>query len=239
MTTSNGPHTLDVSGLHVHYGKVCALRDVAFSISSGKAVALMGPNGSGKSTLIKTLVGLIPATAGSVRWRGQPIKGRTTEFAYLPQAEEVDWDFPLTVRGLVEMGRFARLGLWKAFGDKDHRIVQECLRAMDIENLADRNIRRLSGGQQHRAFIARALAQEPHVLLLDEPFAGLDRQAEATLIRLLRSLVERGHLILASHHDVRTAPEIFDEALLLKTRQLDFGPVDQVLSEANLLEAFA
>jgi ABC-type Mn2+/Zn2+ transport system ATPase subunit len=158
--------------------------------------------------------------------------------AYLPQREALDWDFPLTVRGLVEMGRYPQLGPWKPFRREDREAVDEALEAMDIRDLEGRHISALSGGQQQRAFIARALAQGPHVLLLDEPFNGLDRTARETLVKLLRELTEAGRLVVASHHDVHTAGEIFDQALLLKGHPVAFGPVEDVLTDAHLAEAF-
>ena len=207
--TDNGPHTLAVRGLHVHYGRVCALHDVSFETHCGRVVAVVGANGAGKSSLMRAIVGLTPSTAGTVWWRGRPLDARTHELAYLPQRDKIDWHFPLTVRGLVEMGRYAHVGMWGRFGAADHAAVERALGLLAISDLADRQINALSGGQQQRAFIARELAQDAHVLLLDEPYAGLDQPSQTTLTVLLRELASRGSLIVAAHHDLRAVREAF------------------------------
>jgi ABC-type Mn2+/Zn2+ transport system ATPase subunit len=166
------------------------------------------------------------------------VKRWSSEFAYLPQREEVDWSFPITVRGLVEMGRYPQTGLWGRFRPEDAEAVDKALASLDLLDLQHRQIRELSGGQQQRSFLARALAQEAHVLLLDEPFTGLDRNASRQLGSLLEKLAHEGRLVIASHHDLTTAPRLFDEALLLKTHPIAFGPAAEALSEANLDRAF-
>jgi ABC-type Mn2+/Zn2+ transport system ATPase subunit len=236
---NTGQHVLTVRDLHVHYGKVCALHDVGFEVACGSALALIGANGSGKSTLLKCIVGLVPQSAGTVLWRGSPFRRRSHEIAYLPQREALDWEFPLTVRGLVEMGRYALLGPLRPFGTQDAAAVDRAMEAMRISELAKRHISALSGGQQQRAFVARALAQEAHVLLLDEPFTGLDRPARETLAELLRGLVKEGALVIASHHDLHTAGDIFDQALLLRRRPVAFGPVETTLTTSHLAETFS
>lgn len=237
-TRPHAHHALTVRDLHVHYDEVCALEDVSFEVCCGTCLALIGANGSGKSSLLKAIVGLVPRSDGEVLWRGRPTSRSTYEIAYLPQRELVDWDFPLTVRGLVEMGRYGQLGPFRAFGNQDREAVDRALHAMRIEHLASRHISALSGGQQQRAFVARALAQEPHVLLLDEPFNGLDRSARALLVELLKELAKGGSLIVVSHHDITTATEIFDVALLLKRQPIAYGPVRDVLTDENLARAF-
>jgi ABC-type Mn2+/Zn2+ transport system ATPase subunit len=225
--------------LAVSYGSLEALRGVGFEARCGDAVALMGRNGAGKSTLLKVLAGLVSPRAGSVAWREQPVDRVRREIAYLPQREEVDWNFPITVGGLAEMGRYGHLGPWKRFSPQDAAAVERALTALDLLPLRDRPIRHLSGGQQQRAFIARALAQEAHVLLLDEPFAGLDREASATLARLFGQLTAEGRLILASHHDLSSAPAIFSHTLLVNVDQVAFGPTGDVVTDANVRRAFA
>ncbi len=232
-------HILSVKNIHVHYGRVCALHDISFEISCGSSLALIGANGSGKSTLLKTIIGLVPAQQGEVLWCGAPVARHRYEIAYLPQKEYIDWNFPLTVRGLVEMGRYSRLGSLRAFASADARIVDRALEEMQITNLQKRHISSLSGGQQQRAFIARALAQEPHVLLLDEPLNGLDRPSRETLTGLIRNQVTNGKLIIASHHDIHETAGIFDSVLLLKRRTVAFGPVAETLTPENLTEVFA
>ncbi len=231
-------HELVIDSLRVHYRNTLALDDVSFATSCGNRVALVGPNGAGKSTLLKAIAGLVPRSTGSIRWRGTAVKRWSREFAYLPQREEVDWSFPITVRGLVEMGRYPQTGLFGRFRDEDDAAVETALASLDLQDLQKRQIRELSGGQQQRAFLARALAQEAHVLLLDEPFTGLDRNASRQLGELLERLSHEGRLVIASHHDLATAPRLFDEALLLKTHPLGFGAASEVLSPRNIDRAF-
>lgn len=232
-------HILTVKNIHVHYGKVCALHDINFTIACGSALALIGANGSGKSTLLKTIIGLVPAQQGEVLWCGNPVAQHRYEIAYLPQKEHIDWNFPITVRGLVEMGRYSRIGSFKAFSKNDHAMVDQALEEMQISNLQNRQISSLSGGQQQRAFIARALAQEPHVLLLDEPLNGLDRPSRETLAALMKNLVQKGKLIIASHHDINETAAIFDSVLLLKSHTIAFGPVGETLTPDNLTKVFS
>lgn len=233
-----GNHILEVRNLHVHYGEVCALKDVAFNIECGLTLALMGPNGSGKSTLLKAIVGLVTPRKGEVIWRGEPVGKSNFEIAYLPQRESLDWEFPITVRGLVESGRYARLGPWKSFSKQDTHAVEEALASVRLQDLQDRHIGALSGGQQQRAFIARALAQEPHVLLLDEPLNGLDKPSRETLVELMQELKDHGRLVIASHHDVHDAVDIFDRVLLLKRHQVAIGPAREVLTPERIAEAY-
>jgi ABC-type Mn2+/Zn2+ transport system ATPase subunit len=232
-------HELVVEGLTVHYRRVLALDRVTLATSCGNRVALIGPNGAGKSTLLKAIAGLVPRSSGTIRWRAAAVSKWSREFAYLPQREEVDWSFPVTVRGLVEMGRYPQTGWWRRFSAADHQAVQRALDDLGLAALQDRQIRELSGGQQQRAFLARALAQEAHVLLLDEPFTGLDRNAARQLAEILHRLAREGRLVIASHHDLNTAPALFDEALVLRTRTLAFGPVAEALTPPLLDQAFA
>ncbi|WP_052572742.1 metal ABC transporter ATP-binding protein [Haloferula sp. BvORR071] len=231
-------HEMVIDALQVRYRNNLALDGVSFATSCGNRVALVGPNGAGKSTLLKAIAGLVPRSAGKILWRGTAVKRWSREFAYLPQREEVDWSFPITVRGLVEMGRYPQTGMFGRFSDKDDAAVESALAALDLLDLQRRQIRELSGGQQQRAFLARALAQEAHVLLLDEPFTGLDRNASRQLSDLLERLAHEGRLVVASHHDLASAPRLFDEALLLKTRPIGFGVAAEVLSAGNLDRAF-
>lgn len=233
-----GEHRLVVEDLHAHYGKVCALHDISFEIACGRMVALVGGNGAGKTTLMKAIVGLIPATTGQIRWQDKPVQQGIPEITYLPQRQDVDWHFPITVQGLVETGRYARLGAFKPMRRIDRAAVQEALNAMQLHDLAQRQIGALSGGQQQRAFIARALAQEAHVLLLDEPFTGLDHPSVQTLGALLRALAERGTLVIASHHDLSSLENLFDEVLLLNHHLICQGAPANILQSGRLKEAF-
>jgi ABC-type Mn2+/Zn2+ transport system ATPase subunit len=232
-------HRLEVSDLRVSYQEVLALDGIAFATECGRSIALIGPNGAGKSTLLKTLAGLLRPDTGTVSWRGRALTQSSYEIAYLPQRGDVDWNFPITVRGLVEMGRYPNLGLWKKYSKHDAEIVQRALQAMDLEDLQHRQISALSGGQQQRVFIARALAQEAHVLLLDEPFTGLDKPAQENLSRLFRELTKEGRLLIASHHDLQTVPEIFDDILLVKRHQVAFGPVAEAFTPSTIARAYS
>jgi ABC-type Mn2+/Zn2+ transport system ATPase subunit len=231
-------HELVIDQVTVRYRRVLALENISLATSCGNRVALIGPNGAGKSTLLKAIAGLVPRDSGAIQWRGTAVKKWSREFAYLPQREEVDWSFPITVRGLVEMGRYPQTGWWRKFSPEDSAAVDRALDSLALMDLQNRQIRELSGGQQQRAFLARALAQEAHVLLLDEPFTGLDRNASHLLGDLLAKLAHEGRLIIASHHDLNTVPHLFDEALVLATRPLAFGPVAEILTPERIARTF-
>lgn len=234
----HGGHLLEVEQLSASYGDVTALQDINFALPCGHTLALAGPNGAGKSTLINLLAGLQTPVAGRMLWNGQPLHDTRHEIAYMPQRTEVDWRFPITVRELVEMGRYPSLGLWRKQDAHDREIVDKALESLQLTNLQKRQIGELSGGQQQRAFLARALAQEAHILLLDEPFTGLDVPGMEALGELLRSLASEGRLIIASHHDLSSAPRIFSHCLLLKKKSIAFGKTADVLTPQNLLTAF-
>jgi ABC-type Mn2+/Zn2+ transport system ATPase subunit len=227
-------HELHVEDLTVSYHRIPALHHLHFTVACGQSVALLGPNGAGKSTLLKTLAGLIPKETGRIYFHGQLVQGPTHDLAYLPQREQIDWDFPTTVRGIVEMGRYLRLGWWRRYRKIDQEAVEKAIDAMHLRPLAHRQINALSGGQQQRAFLARALAQEAHVVLLDEPFTGLDKPTQENLKSLVRSLREAGKLIIASHHDLHTVHEIFDRVILLNGELIAAGPTAETLTDENL-----
>lgn len=233
-----GTHCFSVDNLHAHYGGLCALRDISFDATCGRAIALVGGNGAGKTTLMKAIVGLVPSCTGTVRWRGEPVHKSTYEIAYLPQREDLDRDFPITVRGLVELGRYPLVGMLKRMRAEDEDAIERAMDMMGVRELRHRQIGALSGGQQQRVFIARALAQDAHVLLLDEPFAGLDQPSCDILADLLRKLAAQGSLVIASHHDMRTVEDIFDEMLLINKRMIAYGKPTDVLTEDNLEAAF-
>ncbi len=231
-------HELVVEGLSVRYRRIEALRDVSMATSCGSCVALVGPNGAGKSTLLKAIAGLLPVAGGRILWRGTKVARWSREIAYLPQRENVDWQFPITVERVVRMGRFPQAGWWRPFSAEDESAIRRAIGLMDLGALAKRQISELSGGQQQRVFLARALAQEAHVLLLDEPFTGLDRNSKAALSATLREIAAEGRLVIASHHDMDTVRDIYDEVLMLRRRTIAFGPVAEVFNEAMLEETF-
>jgi len=231
-------HQLVVSDLTVSYNRIPALHHINFSAHCGQGVALLGPNGAGKSTLLKALCGLLERETGAISFHGHAVHGPNREFAYLPQREQIDWDFPTTVRGLVEMGRFQRVGWWRFFSKDDTAAVDSAIALMQLEELQDRQVSALSGGQQQRAFLARALAQQAHVFLLDEPFTGLDKPNQDNLKHLLRTLRAEGKLLLVSHHDLPSVPEIFDSVLLLNGELVASGPVGEVFTEENIQRTY-
>jgi len=229
---------LNIGNLSVNYGNVPALRNITLEIEFGRSLAIVGPNGAGKSTLIKAVAGLVPLGGGSLEWKGGGGRREKGDIAYLAQQSEVDWSFPLTVRSLVELGRYPHTGWWRKFGKDDHHKVGEALASMDLQDLAGRQIGALSGGQKQRVFLARALAQEAGVLLLDEPYSGLDLPSQEILSSLLEGLVEDGRLIMISHHDLETVADICDDILLLNQSLVAFGPVNETLTPMNLETCF-
>ena len=231
---------IDVRGVGVRYGDVTALDDVSLTVEAGRITGLIGMNGSGKSTLFKTVIGLIRPHTGTVRLDGaSPADARRRGLVgYVPQSDEVDGDFPVSVRDVVMMGRYGRQGLTRRPRREDVAAVDDALRRVDLTDLADRQIGRLSGGQRKRAFVARGIAQGARMLLLDEPFAGVDKRSEAMIVRLLRELAAEGHAILVSTHDLHALPDLADDAVLLLRRVLLHAPVDEVLRPENLARAF-
>jgi ABC-type Mn2+/Zn2+ transport system ATPase subunit len=230
--------SLELREVSVFYGDRAALEAVSLTIPHGAQVAVIGPNGAGKSTLFKAMVGLLPLRTGTMLIHGKPPEDSHGPVAYVPQREEVDWRFPVTVNDVVSMGRYGR-GSWMGrLSAADREIVAKSLERLDIGDLAKRPIGELSGGQQQRVFLARALAQEPHVLLLDEPFTGVDMATREAAFALLADLRNRSVTVLVSTHDLDLAAGRFDEVMLLNRRLISAGPSEQVFTEKNLQEAF-
>lgn len=232
--------TISVRDVTVHYGDVLALGHTTLDIRAGRICGLVGMNGSGKSTLFKTIMGLVRPDAGTVLVNGQsPAKARRSgAVGYVPQSEDVDWTFPLSVRDVVMMGRYGHMGFTRRAKRADHDAVDDALARVELTEYADRQIGQLSGGQRKRAFVARGIAQGASILLLDEPFAGVDKRSEVTITRLLRELGEQGSTILVSTHDLHALPELADEVVLLMKTVLMHGDRDQVLQPHNLALAF-
>ncbi|MGQ4596619.1 ATP-binding cassette domain-containing protein [Nocardia sp. R6R-6] len=231
---------IEAQGVTVRYGDVLALDGVDLTLDSGRVCGLIGMNGSGKSTLFKTIMGLVQPDGGSVRINGGPpvAARRAGILGYVPQSEDVDWSFPLSVRDVVMTGRYGRLGFTRRARKADREAVAHALERVELTDLADRQIGQLSGGQKKRAFVARGLAQGATVLLLDEPFAGVDKRSEATITTLLRELAADGATILVSTHDLHALPGLADEAVLLMRSVLAHGDPDSVLKPENLARAF-
>jgi len=231
-------HRLEIKDLTVSYKRVPAVHHVSLELRCGSCVGLLGPNGAGKTSLLKALVGLVRLETGSMSFHGHDRRSAISELAYLPQRTTIDWDFPITVRRMVEMGRYQALGWWKRFRQEDRRAVDQALEAMDLEDLGDRQISALSGGQQQRAFLARALAQEAHVFLLDEPFSGLDKPAQDLLGSTIRRLANAGNLLVVSHHDLRTVRDLFDQVIFLNGELVAFGDTGIVFTAENIQKTF-
>jgi ABC-type Mn2+/Zn2+ transport system ATPase subunit len=231
-------HRLEIRDLTVSYKQVPAVHHLSLELRCGSCVGLLGPNGAGKTSLFKALVGLVPLETGSMSFHGHNRRSAISEIAYLPQRTTVDWDFPITVRRMVEMGRYQALGWWKRFREEDRRAVHQALEAMDLQDLGDRQISALSGGQQQRAFLARALAQEAHVFLLDEPFSGLDKPAQDLLGSAIRRLANAGNLLVVSHHDLGTVRDLFDEVIFLNGELVAFGDTGVVFTAENVQKTF-
>ena len=232
-------HRLCIRDLTVSYNHVPALRRLSVELHCGKCVGLLGPNGAGKSTLLKAVAGLTPVESGEIHLHSHEGGNLARNVAYLPQRGMVDWDFPITVRGMVAMGRFPALGGWKTFGKEDEAMVDEALRMTRVETLSGRQINALSGGQQLRAFLARAYAQQADICLLDEPFTGLDTNSQADLHRILQKMAAAGKLLIVSHHDLKSVPDLFDEVIMLNRDLIAWGPLSEAFTEENIARTYA
>ena len=214
------------------------LWDVDATFPRGALSAIVGPNGAGKSTLLRAALGLVPADAGHARLLGQPARRALRRVAYVPQRDAVDWDFPITVREVVEMGRYGHTGWIRRVPRSARVIVDECLDRVGMTAYAGRQIGQLSGGQRQRVFIARALAQQAAVMIMDEPFAGVDARTEADILGLLGEMRDEGRSVIVVHHDLGTVRRTFDWALLLNVRAVANGPVAVALSPDALARAY-
>ncbi len=236
-----GGLSVEVDGVTVSYanGHV-ALRDASFALRGGSICALVGVNGSGKSTLFKAIMGIVTPAAGRVSIGGEPVRTALKKnlVAYVPQSEEVDWSFPVSVWDVVMMGRYGRMNFLRIPRAADRRMVEESLARVGMLDYRERQIGELSGGQRKRVFLARALAQQGRVILLDEPFTGVDVTTENAIINLLRELRAEGSIMLVSTHNLGSVPEFCDQVVLVNRTVLAAGPTAEVFTEQNLLTAF-
>ena len=223
--------TITLRDVSVSYGTVRALEDVSLHLEAGKVHGLVGMNGSGKSTLLSTLTGGVRPDRGTVS-----VTGST---AYVPQSEKVDWTFPVSVRDVVTTGRYGHMGLLKRPREADRRAIDDALARTDLTALADRQIGQLSGGQKKRVFVARGLAQDATVVLLDEPFAGVDTVSQSTISTLLRAMADDGRCVLISTHDLGSVPELCDTVTMLQRTVVAHGAPSEVLTTGNLLTTFS
>ena len=217
-----------------------ALRNASFEIPTGTITALVGVNGAGKSTLFKAIMGFVPAAKGEISVLGMPVKDalRQNVVAYVPQSEEVDWSFPVLVEDVVMMGRYGHMGFMRRPKQTDHEAVKSALERVNMIDFRHRQIGELSGGQRKRVFLARALAQEGKVILLDEPFTGVDVQTEDAIIALLREMRDEGRVMLVSTHNLGSVPEFCDRTVLVKETVLAYGPTETTFTHDNLELAF-
>ena len=230
----SGASPLQVSNLSVTYRTEPALWNVSLDLPEGQLVAIVGPNGAGKSTLIKAVMGLVPVTAGRVSVYGRPYQKQRGRVAYVPQRGSVDWDFPADALDVVEMGLYGRLGWLRRPNSKTKKRARQCLEKVGLGDYAGRQIGQLSGGQQQRVFVARALAQDPQIYLMDEPLNGVDAVTEETILSVLEDLRGEGKTIVMVHHDLQTVNKYFDWVVMLNRSLVASGPTGEVFTKENL-----
>jgi manganese/iron transport system ATP-binding protein len=241
MRDSQATEGIFAEGVTVTYRNgLTALTDASFQIPTGTITALVGVNGAGKSTLFKAIMGFVPVARGTIRLLGMPVRDalRQNLVAYVPQAEEVDWSFPVLVEDVVMMGRYGHMGFLRRPSATDRAKVDEALSRVGLADLRHRQIGELSGGQKKRVFLARALAQEGRIILLDEPFTGVDVKTEEQIITLLRTLRDEGHVMLVSTHNLGSVPDFCDRTVLVKGTVLAYGPTETTFTRDNLESAF-
>lgn len=234
----NNPPALKTHQLSVNYDKTPVLWDISLEIPRGKLVGIIGPNGAGKTTLIKTILGLIKPISGYVECFGEPVETVRQKIAYVPQRESVDWDYPITVKELVLMGRYGKLGLLRWPKKADYAAAEHYLTLVGMEKFAHKQISQLSGGQQQRVFLARALIQEADIYLMDEPFAGVDHATESSLVKVLRDLITQNKTVLVVHHDLNTLENYFDWLVAVNMRLVASGPTQDVYHAETLKAAY-
>lgn len=234
--TADSP--LAIRGMTVSYGQKPAVFSVDMTVEAGKMTAIIGPNGAGKSTLLKAALGILTPLAGTTTVFGKPATQQRDRIAYVPQRASVDWDFPTRAVDVVLMGLYPKLGLLGRLRATHRAKALACLRRVGMEDFAQRQIGQLSGGQQQRVFLARALAQEADIYVLDEPFAGVDAATEKAIIGVLHDLRDAGKTVVAVHHDLSTVRSYFDNVFIINTARVAQGSVDEVFTEAVLQQAY-
>ncbi|WP_429945644.1 metal ABC transporter ATP-binding protein [Bibersteinia trehalosi] len=234
-------NSLKVENATVRYNNGhTAIYDVTFQLQGGTICALLGVNGSGKSTLFKSIMGLTPLSQGKIELCGLPTNQalKRNLVAYVPQSEEVDWQFPVSVYDVVMMGRYGYMNFLRIPSKTDKQKVQQAMERVGIAHLAERQIGELSGGQKKRVFLARALAQQSQIILLDEPFTGVDVETENTIMQLLKQLRAEGHLILVSTHNLNTVPAFCDQTVMINRTVLFYGDIAQTFTPEKLEQVF-
>lgn len=229
---------LEVHNLTVAYNASPVLWNIDFTLPKGQLTGIIGPNGSGKTTLLKSIMGLVPLSSGFVKLFDQSLDNVRNKISYVPQRETVDWDFPASVMDVVEMGRYSKKNIFRSISKEDKQTAAEALEKVGMQDYAKRQISQLSGGQQQRVFIARALARQAELFLLDEPFTGVDAASEEAILKLLIEMKNEGKSIIVVHHDLHTAKAYFDWIVLLNTRLVASGTKDDVFNSDLLQEAY-
>lgn len=235
---SNSANVWSVENLSVKYDGLSALYNISFEIAKGRLVAVIGPNGAGKSTLLKSCLGFIEISGGKVSFFGKPLRKVRDRVAYIPQRSTLDWDFPITVFDFVLMGIYGKRGLWGKITKNDKSCVQDCLEKVGLSQESSRQISQLSGGQQQKAFLARALMQGAELYLMDEPFSALDVSSFRNLMDILKILKTDGKTIVVICHDLHNVRSYFDDIVLMNKRLIAFGSVEEAFSEENILTAY-
>ncbi|MFT4566063.1 MAG: ABC-type Mn2+/Zn2+ transport system ATPase subunit [Saprospiraceae bacterium] len=230
---------ITIKGLSVSYDRKRVLSNIYMELESGSIYGVIGPNGAGKSTLFKSILSIIPRNSGDIQVFGQDVEKVRKRIAYIPQKDDVDWNFPAMVRDIVMMGRYPHKKILQRLNKEDHRIADEAMEKLDILDLADRQIGALSGGQQQRVFIARAICQGADLFFMDEPFVGVDMLTEHKIIEIMREMAAIGKTILVVHHDLSTADDYFDKVILLNQRLITYGETKEVFTKQNISLTYA
>ncbi|MGM8214806.1 metal ABC transporter ATP-binding protein [Bacillaceae bacterium W0354] len=229
---------ISIDDLHVSYYGSEAVSGVSLSVAPGNLVGIIGPNGAGKSTFIKAVLGLIPKDKGDVKVLGKSIKEVRKKIAYVPQRNDIDWDFPITVLDAVLLGTYPNLKLFRRPGKKEKEWALECLQRVGMQDFSKRQIGELSGGQQQRVFLARALVQRAELFFLDEPFVGVDVSSEETIVKILKELCSQGKTVMVVHHDLSKADDYFNQLILLNKELIGFGSVNDVFQQKIIEKAY-
>ncbi|MDI9636597.1 metal ABC transporter ATP-binding protein [Kamptonema cortianum] len=231
-------NSISIRDLTVTYGEKPVLWDIDLDLPEGQLCAIIGPNGAGKSTLLKAILGLVPVSSGTWTIAGKKLPSALMHVGYVPQRSEVDWDFPTDVLDVVLMGTYRKLGWFRRPGREQHDLAVEALEKVGMLEFQHRQISQLSGGQRQRVFLARALAQQSPITLMDEPFAGVDAVTERSIIDVLRQMRSEGQTVIVVHHDLDRVKAIFDHVTLLNTKVVATGPLEEAFIESNLRHTY-
>ncbi|WP_179394184.1 metal ABC transporter ATP-binding protein [Lacticaseibacillus absianus] len=230
---------LQLKNLTVAYDDTPVFTDVAVNFDAGKITGIIGPNGAGKSTMIKAMLGLIKPLSGTATYNGQPLRDQQKRIAYVEQRKDLDLTFPINVFDVVLTGTYGQLGLFRSPGKAERTAAYEALAQVELTGFAPRQIGSLSGGQLQRVFVARAIVQQADIIILDEPFVGIDLQSETAIMTILKAWRDAGKTIIVVHHDLNKVSRYFDDLVVMNHGIIDFGPVAQTYSAANIEQAFS